>query len=172
MTVDLKTCVPGQKVRLRNGNIVEYQELSQKDTLYPYRVGYRSYKADGHYYYEEESVHDIIEIFPIETTESTKSDKHPSLAWWGSCPWITDRKPTEKDGDQFNQVIMKVNNTSNFCFMHWEYVESGYPWVHSLSWNHPKQTPKEKAVELINKHENGWIPTPEQWDIISKGLKE
>ena len=190
MTVDLRTCVPGQKVRLRDGRFVRYDSKNQ-DTVYPHLVDGYSYTDDGYYYScREEDEDDVVKILPLDKPEQPKSDKHPSVAWWESCPWITDRQPTEEDGDNLGQVIQQVPWTmvtpcswgisetkTTLCFISWAYVKEGQAWIHSLNWSPVKQTPKEKALALIAKHKDSsnvgvWVPTPEAWDIIREGLTE
>jgi hypothetical protein len=171
--VNLNTCVKGQKLRLRRGRIVTYV-YNDQSSAYPHKTRteeghYLSYPCDGSFY--AENALDVVEILPQETTEPAS---HPSVVWWDSCPWIADRAPTEEDGDSYGQVIMQSpgkEGTKTICFMYWKYVKLGQTWIHCMNWNPPKQTPKEKAMELINNHEDGWRPTPEQWLIIRKGLE-
>ena len=176
--IDLTTCVKGQKLRLRNGRLAKYC-ASRGHHIYPHLIAHYddgrtySYTDNGTYDYESnyKDFIDVIEILPQETTEPAS---HPSVAWWDSCPWITDRKPTEKDGNYISQVMMQApgqEGTKTTCFMDWKYVKPGQTWIHCMNWNPPKQTPKEKAMELMNNHEDGWRPTPEQWHIIRKGLE-
>jgi hypothetical protein len=176
--IDLTTCVKGQKLRLRNGRLAKYC-ASRGHHAYPHLIAHYddgrtySYTDNGTYDYESncKDLIDVIEILPLETP---KPASHLSVAWWESCPWITDRKPTEKDGNYISQVMMQApgqEGTKTTCFMDWKYVKPGQTWIHCMNWNPPKQTPKEKAMELINNHEDGWMPTPEQWHIIRKGLE-
>lgn len=175
MTVDLNTCVPGQLVELRNGDIIEYSYCSIEKGRYPHRIGDSFYTDGGHYYTcREEDDNDVVKIFSLTKPEQPKTDKHPSIAWWESCPWITDRKPTEADGDCYGQVIMQCvgrEGTKTTLIMYWKCVELGQTWIHCMNFNLPTQTPKEQAIELINNHEDGWKPTTEQWLIIRKGLE-
>ena len=184
--IDLNTCVPGQLVELRNGNIVRYIKKRSQDTVYSHMAGEYSYTDDGYYYSSrEEDDDDVVRIIPLAKPKPPESDTHPSVAWWESCPWITDRKPTEEDGDNLGQVIQQMpwtmvtpcsrgisETTTTLCFMSWAYVKEGRAWIHSLNWGSVKQTPKEKALALIASHEDGWIPTPDQWNIIREGLAE
>jgi len=178
MTVDLNTCVPGQKCVNKEGKYLTY--LNKLPDNHPYdhllldeHSNKQTFINDGIYdlnYFD--SKYNIICILPMELTTS---DKHPSIAWWESCPWITDRKPTEEDGDKHGQVIMQAPGQEGIkatCFMHWIYVKPGQTWIHCLNWQPSTLTDKEKALELLNKHEDGWRPTPEQWNIIRKGLKK
>ena len=75
MNIDLNTCVPGQKVRLRNDRVVKYESLIQDKSTNPYvhAVGGNLYMNDGFYCRDKrESSLNIVEILPIEE-EPTKS---------------------------------------------------------------------------------------------------
>lgn len=175
MTVDLRTCVPGQLVELRDGRLAMYESKNQ-DTVYPHLVDDSRYTDDGYYYSSrEEDDDDVVRIFPPDKPENRKSDTHPSVAWWESCPWITDRKPTEKDGDERGWVILKTIDDSGASLSYWKNVKESEPWIHRQGWK--RQTPKEKALALIAKHKDSstvgvWVPTPDEWDIIREGLTE
>lgn len=163
--INLNTCVKGQKLRLRKGRIVTYVHNDRSST-FPHKTRteeghYVSYLCDGTY--SGGSGLDVVEILPLETT-----DKHPSIAWWESCPWITDRKPKKEDGDDKGWVIVK---SVDILTAGWATVKAGDPWVHRPHWQPPALTDREQALQLINNHEDGWRPTPEQWNVIRAGLK-
>lgn len=171
MTVDLRTCVPGQLVELRDGRIVRYVSKNH-NIVYPHFVNDSSYTDDGYYYLSrEEDEDDVVKIFPLAKPEQLKSDKHPSVAWWDSCPWITDRKPTALDGDTYGRVYMKSAKNRAIIF-NWNDVGVHKHWIHLCGWQPLKQTPKKKALALIANHKDGWVPTPDEWDIICEGLTE
>jgi hypothetical protein len=113
--------------------------------------------------------YNIVRIIPME---STTSDKHPSVAWWESCPWITDRTPTEADGNVMGWVMTKPTNSLDAAWASWSSVETSQPWIHRSDWQPPVLSNKEQALELINKHKGIWAPTPDDWSVIRKGLKE
>ena len=175
MTVDLRTCVPGQLVELRDGRIVRYDSKNQ-DTVYPHLVDDSSRTDDGYFYSSrKEDQEDVVRILPLAKPEQPKSDAHPSVAWWESCPWITDRQPTEEDGDERGWVIIKIIDDSRSSLSYWKNVKEGKPWIHRQGWK--RQTSKEKALALIAKHKDSptvgvWVPTPNDWDIIREGLTE
>ena len=183
--IDLSFCVPGQKVKLRDGSIGRYNGLIDENTLYVHAVDGYSYINNGKFWVEDDriSTKDVVEILPLAKPKQPKPDAHPSVAWWESCPWITDRKPTKEDSDHLGQVIQQVSSkfdagtTLDICFASWEYVKEGKAWIHSLNWKPLKQTPREKALALITKHKDSstvgvWVPTPDEWDIIREGLVE
>ena len=67
--IDLNTCVPGQKVRLRNGDIVEYDRLRSCSQPYDHQVNGRLYVNDGFYWKNRsQSPEDVVEILPMEST--------------------------------------------------------------------------------------------------------
>jgi hypothetical protein len=89
--------------------------------------------------------YDIVCILPME---STTSDKHPSIAWWESCPWITDRKPTKEDGDAFGRVIVKtIHSKVIACTTFVQDVNNNEAWIHHYDWKPPTLSDKEKALE-------------------------
>jgi hypothetical protein len=59
--------------------------------------------------------------------------------------WITDRLPTEADGDGDGDVRMKRRpGSSEYNFAHWSYVGPGAPWQHTSYWKPPTEhTPTE-----------------------------
>ena len=165
----LNDCVKGQKLLLRRGRIVTYI-CNDTSATFPHKTRteeghYISYPYDG--IYSGESGLDVIEILPLETT-----DKHPSVAWWESCPWITDRLPTALDGDTYNRVYSKCGE-GRVLTSKWSDVSVDEKWIHLCGWKPPALTDKEQALQLINNHEDedGWRPTPEQWHVIRKGLE-
>lgn len=173
--LDLNTCVKGQKLRLHDGMVVTYvkngwsseyphETRSEEGDCYTYTCD-GSYHADG-----AVSGFNVAEILPLETTDSPKLDKHPSVAWWESCPWITNRKPTKEDGDKFGRVHVKAHEGSRLA-SNWDTVGDGEPWIHIWHWQPPTLTDREQALKLLDDHRDGWRPTPEQWHVIRKGLE-
>ena len=164
----LNDCVKGQKLLLRRGRIVTYI-CNDRSSTFPHKTRtqeghYISYPCDGTY--SGESGLDVIEILPLETT-----DKHPSVTWWESCPWITNRKPTEEDGDIYGRVHVKASGTSMILTSNWDNIGDGEPWIHICHWQPPTLTDREQALQLLSDHEDDWRPTPEQWNVIRAGLK-
>jgi hypothetical protein len=176
MTVDLNTCVPGQLVELRNGNIVKYVNKYPHKT-YPHKAGGCTYTDNGYYYASrEEDEDDVVKIFPLAKPEQPKTDKHPSVAWWESCPWITDRKPTKEDADKFGRVLVTAE-PDKILTASFKHVSIREAWIHHGGWQPPVLSDKEQALELLNKHKDSsaigvWVPTPDDWDVIRKGLTE
>ena len=59
--------------------------------------------------------------------------------------WITDRLPTEADGDRDGVVWMRhVSGPQYNFFAHWSHVGPGAPWQRTIYWKPPAQpTPTE-----------------------------
>jgi len=68
MTVDLNTCVPGQKVKLRDGTVATYKGLIDENEIYTHNVNEYSYTSNGSFWMDDNrtSPFDVVEIFPIE----------------------------------------------------------------------------------------------------------
>ena len=66
--IDLNTCVPGQKVRLRDGEVVKYDGPLNENTVYTHSVNGYSYMSNGDYWMEDghTSNKDVLEIFPVK----------------------------------------------------------------------------------------------------------
>ena len=62
-----------------------------------------------------------------------------------SAEWITNRPPTEADGDPVGHVRMKCRPWDNEqCLAHWSYVGAAAPWQHTSAWMPPTEpTPTE-----------------------------
>ena len=65
--IDLNTCVPGQKVRLRDGKIVTYNGLINENKIYIHSVDGYTYISDGSFWMEDgrASDKDVVEILSI-----------------------------------------------------------------------------------------------------------
>lgn len=49
--------------------------------------------------------------------------------------WITDRRPTEVDGDRDGDVRLRSSrNGEDYVYVPWEFVAEGAPWTHSPGW--------------------------------------
>ena len=187
MTINLNTCVPGQKCVSKDGKHLTYLKKIDDNLWYPHLLldedsKEKTFTNNGVYDFNFPNTkcnipntrYNIVRIIPME---STTSDKHPSVAWWESCPWITDKKPTEADGDAMGWVMTKPTNSLDAVWDSWSRVETSQSWIHRLDWQPPVLSNKEQALELLNKHKDGvtmcvWIPTSEDWTTIRKGLEE
>jgi hypothetical protein len=170
MSIDLSTCQVGQKVELRNGAIVEYEQWDEGDDLFTHLIGGRWYKNNGFYHSDErKNPYNVARILPLEPA---KSNKHPSVAAWESFPWITDRVPTKEDtmqnGWHMHTVLTLGSSGVQFC--HYEAMAPGLKWMHLPSWAPPKLTPQEEALALIEGKKDGWVPTPDDWHIIRRAI--
>jgi hypothetical protein len=167
MSIDLSTCQVGQKVKLRNGEIVEYEVYDEVDDSYPHQLDGRWYTNEGCYNHgQSRSDYDVVKIFPIEPA---KSNKHPSVAAWESFPWITDRMATKADGDSSGYVLKLTSNGWLITCDH-SNLDIGQPWMHLPTWTPPKPTPQEEALALLEGKKDGWAPTPDDWHIIRRAI--
>jgi len=172
--IDLTTCVKGQKLLLRDGRIATYMGLTQ-NYCYPHKTvllegedSLYTYQDNGSYHSKNKShTLDVIEILPLKTT---KTASHPSIAWWESCPWITDRKPTKEDADEFGRVLV-IAEPTKILSAFFQDVRIKEAWIHHGNWQPPALTNREQALQLLDDHQAGWMPTPGQWHIIRKGLE-
>jgi hypothetical protein len=62
--------------------------------------------------------------------------------------WITDRLPTEADGDMDGNVWMRhVSSPEYNFFAHWSHVGPGAPWRRTIHWKPPTEpTPTEPLL--------------------------
>jgi hypothetical protein len=81
MNIDLNTCVPGQKVKLRNGDIVEYNcsiPVGDAD-IYTHSVDGYSYMTDGSYWKDRhKSDMDVVEILPLNVVKIPLIEEEPT----------------------------------------------------------------------------------------------
>jgi hypothetical protein len=63
--------------------------------------------------------------------------------------WITDRLPTEADGDMDGDVqIRRAPGTDLFRFLHWSYVGAGVPWQRTVFWQPPAEPAPTEADRI------------------------
>lgn len=63
--------------------------------------------------------------------------------------WITDRPPTEADGDKDGDVWVRVRPDRVIGFhMHWSYVGIGTPWRRSQFWLPPAPQPEPEPEPI------------------------
>jgi len=60
--------------------------------------------------------------------------------------WITNRLPTEADGDSDGDV--RLRRGKNFGLVHWSYVGPGAPWQHTSYWK-PSAEPETTEPDRI-----------------------
>lgn len=69
MTIDLRTCRPGQKLLLRNGQVVRYLKGGSDSTFHTVRIEgtgrTKPYYYTGEFYTGQKHPRDIVEIVPF-----------------------------------------------------------------------------------------------------------
>jgi len=70
--INLDCCVPGQKVKLRDGKIGIYNGLIDQNEIYTHAVDDYSYTSNGRFWEEPHrlSKKDVVEILPLESSQS------------------------------------------------------------------------------------------------------
>ena len=67
MTIDLRTCHKGDQLKLRNGDVAEYDQPISKEN-YPHRIKLRDvhhgYMDDGTFIHDREHSFAVVEILP------------------------------------------------------------------------------------------------------------
>lgn len=74
--------------------------------------------------------------------------------------WITDRPPTEADGDRDGDVCVSTRPgalAGTYAYLHWSYVKAGTPWRHS-SYRETTAVPEPEPVEVLDEPERTEIP--------------
>jgi hypothetical protein len=65
-----------------------------------------------------------------------------------NAEWITDRLPTEADGDRDGNVWMRhVSGSEYNFFAPWSHVGPGAPWQRTIYWKPPTETDRIAALE-------------------------
>jgi hypothetical protein len=65
-----------------------------------------------------------------------------------NAEWITDRLPTEADGDRDGVVWMRhVSGPQYNFFAHWSHVGPGAPWQRTIYWKPPTEPDRIDALE-------------------------
>ena len=72
--------------------------------------------------------------------------------------WITDRRPTEADGDKDMDVRVRYGpDSEDYSYLHWSHVGAGVPWKHCgdpHAWKPAAESPTPEPAEPV-----GFIPT-------------
>lgn len=66
--IDLNTCVPGQRVKLRDGTVATYDGVIDENEIYTHAVNSYSYTRRGTFWMDDDrtSTKDVVEILPLE----------------------------------------------------------------------------------------------------------
>jgi hypothetical protein len=66
--INLDCCVPGQKVKLRDGTVATYNRVIDEHETYTHAVDEYSYTSNGSFWAEDNRISskDVVEILPLE----------------------------------------------------------------------------------------------------------
>jgi uncharacterized protein YdcH (DUF465 family) len=74
-----------------------------------------------------------------------------------NAEWITDRPPTEADGDHIGSVHVKMHpRGGSFCRIYWSHVAAGAPWQHTSHWQplaEPTPTEPDRIAAMVKRLE-------------------
>ena len=72
--------------------------------------------------------------------------------------WITDRRPTEADGDEDGDVLARYHpNDDDHCYLHWSFAGEATPWKHCADWQPPEPTKPALAVGQCWRRRDGEV---------------
>ena len=82
--------------------------------------------------------------------------------------WITDRRPTEADGDRDGYVCMerRPGHRDNPSMVHWSHVGAGIPWRHTVYWKPPVPVVKLPGINGQWIDGGSVLPTREHADRV------
>jgi len=161
--IDLTTCVRGQKVRLRDGAIVEYEGLIQDSTVGPWARGPFTHIIDGcsyayindGFYWEDrrESPRDVVEILSMEPPMHIDWNTQ-YLGSLATC--VRGQKVKLRDGTiaTYNGVIDE-NEIYTYAVDGYRYTKDG------SFWEEPDCISPKDVVEILPMEEEPAKPTPE-----------
>jgi hypothetical protein len=153
-SIDLNTCVPGQKVRLRNDRVVKYESFIQDKSTNPYMhtVGGNLYINDGFYWKDKrESSLNIVEILPLESSANIDLN---------TC--VRGQRVKLRDGTiaTYNGVIDE-NEIYTHAVDDYSYTRRGSFWMED-----DRTSPKD-VVEILPGVEEPTKPIPELTHLIT-----
>ena len=121
--IDLCTCVLGQKVKLRSGEIANYRKpLPGSSYCYPHWIGNRSYTDSGNYVIGVSNhICDVVEILPLEKESKPVTDLR-------TC--VPGQKLRLRDG----RIVPYKRTTDSAEYPHQfygggTYTDEGYYWL-------------------------------------------
>jgi len=145
--IDLSTCVPGQKVKLRNGTIVQYKHSIPDDKLYEHDVNGYIYMNNGCYRIDQRNDElDVVEILPMESTSGIDLN---------TC--VPGQKLRLRNGDiaEYN-CATSVGNADTYT----QSVD-GYAYMNDGSYWKDRRESDLDVVEILPIEEEPAKPTPE-----------
>ena len=149
--IDLNTCVPGQKVRLHSGSIVDYCGLIENSisSVYFHQLSSGNYASNGCYWLNQHDKLDVVEILPLKSTMTTQSNIDLTTCVRGQKVKLRDGTIATYDGviDENEIYIHAVNGYS--------YTSRGTFWMED------NRTSTKDVVEILPIEEDPAKPTPE-----------
>jgi hypothetical protein len=146
--IDLKDCVPGQKVRLRSGIIADYFGLIANNIslVYLHQLSSGNYVSNGCYWLDQrEDELDVIEILPMESTSGIDLS---------TCVRGQKVKLRDETIATYNGVIDE-NEIYTHSVDNYNYTRRG------TFWYEDGRTSTKDVVEILPIEEEPTKPTPE-----------
>jgi hypothetical protein len=145
-SINLNTCVPGQKVKLRCGTIVQYEHSIPDCKPYEHAVNGYIYMNDGCYWSDHsQNDLDVVEILPMELTSGIDLN---------TCVRGQRVKLRDETIATYNGVIDE-NEIYTHSVDDYSYTERGTFWYED-----DRTSPKD-VVEILPMEEEPTKPTPE-----------
>jgi hypothetical protein len=86
---------------------------------------------------------------------------------------ITDRPPTEADGDADGVVQVFIADGQYWSASHWSVtVESGRPWLHTPRWQPGPPSLQEQALKIVAAFDRNFPLCREEIDVIRRALEQ
>ena len=166
--IDLNTCKPGQKVKLRDESIGTYNGLIDENTIYTHAVEGYSYMSNGRFWMEDgrTSTKDVVEILPLEKESKPVTDLR-------TC--VSGQKLMLRNGRI--SIYKKATNSAEYPHQTCSggtYTDEGYYWLDKTTSDsdvmqilpmkeEPVKTPAE-ATQLITDQID--VTSPDHVSII------
>ena len=84
---------------------------------------------------------------------------------------ITDRPPTEADGDEFG-LVQYVNTRGIWASCGWSFVNSTCPWLHTPRWQPRQPSLKEQALKELDRMNAGVHLAVINFALIRRALEQ
>ena len=145
--IDLNTCVPGQKVKLRDGRIGTYDGLINENRIYTHSIDGYSYTSNGGFWEDgRTSKADVVEILPLEKESKPVTDLRTCV-------------PGQKVRLRNGKIVTYKRTTDSAEYPHLfhnglSYTDEGYYWFHKAKYN-------KDVIEILPMEDKPAKTTPE-----------